>query len=172
MCSLHLESKCFKGRRVNWATAKPSQEPRPSTSTSSETAYDHSYSANSEVVIDAKKFVEIEEQNKQLVSEINKLASENKSLKSSNNYLKRKSDELQTSLKDFKDQVSKLKSEFDISHNVETILKKCSSEVPEQLFKATAKRAAGVTRDRQYHPVIRKFALTLQLASSKAYRLV
>ena len=63
MCSLHLESKCFKGRRVNWATAKPSQEPRQSTSSSSETGYDHSYSANSEVVIDAKKFVKIEEQN-------------------------------------------------------------------------------------------------------------
>ena len=109
-------------------------------------------------------------QNEKLKELVEKLSSENKKLYQSNQYLKRANAKLKESLTDFKAKVESLKSDFNISHNVATVLSKCASEVPAQLFESTAKRVCGANRIREYHPAIRKFALTLQLASSKAYR--
>ena len=78
---------------------------------------------------------------------------------------------LENSLSEFKEKVNQLEKDFNISHNVSALLNKCASEVPAQLFTSTAKKVAGAAREKQYHPAIRKFSLTLQLASTKAYRL-
>lgn len=107
-----------------------------------------------------------------LLDQIKKLSEENKILTNSNSYLKRKNNELGDKLKELKTTVNNLTKQFDISKNNIELLKSCTSELPYQLFESTAKRARGIVRDKEYHPAIRKFALTLELCSAKAYRYV
>ena len=90
-------------------------------------------------------------------------------VRKSNSYLKRKNGDLLTSVSELKCRVEELTKDLGLTKNISEVLNKCTSEVPAQLFELTAKRARGV-QVKQYHPAIRKFALTLQLASSKAYR--
>ena len=78
---------------------------------------------------------------------------------------------MNNALNKFKLKVETLTKDLNASRNVHDGLLRCTSEVPAKLFEMTAKRARG-SRIREYHPSIRKFALTLQMASSKAYRLL
>ena len=99
------------------------------------------------------------------------MKAENLKLKQSCYYLKRKNSLQENALNDFKAKVESLTKDLTVSKNVLDSLKKCTSEIPAKLFELTAKRAKG-SRIREYDPSIRKFALTLQMASSKAYRLL
>ena len=68
-------------------------------------------------------------------------------------------------MSDFKKQVEDLQSTYNISHNVSALLNECASQFPGKLFEAAVKRVCGVSNQKEYDPVIRKFALTLQLIS-------
>ena len=105
-----------------------------------------------------------------LTEKIQTLIKENNKLKSSNYYLKRKNMELGEKVQELKAKLEKVTNEYNLSKNNSELLKQCLVEVPYQLFESTTKRIKGITRDRVYHPAIRKFALTLQLCSSKAYK--
>ena len=102
--------------------------------------------------------------------EIKRLKEKIQQLKNSNKYLKRKQNVMQKSFDDFKNKVNELQRKYEISHVQVESLMKCACEVPSQLFEQTAKRAREI-RPKEYHPSIRKFALTLHLCSVKAYRL-
>ena len=93
----------------------------------------------------------LEAQNRQLISEIQKLSSENKVAKNANYYLKIKCSNLDQTLKDFKSEVTNLKKDYNIFDNISSVLNQCAPEVPAELFKTTAKRARG-GRDKQYTP--------------------
>ena len=185
ICSLHFEAKCFTGnakKRLNFKEAQPSQGVKEADPPCAVIAPDchpivivnntstHNSEPSSPALDKDEQIRYLEEQNRKLIEEVQKLSSENKVVKQQNYYLKRKCKSLDQTVKEFKEEVVKIQNEFNISQNVTTVLEKCASEVPAELFKSTAKRARG-GRDKQYHPAIRKFALTLQLASSKAYRL-
>lgn len=168
ICSLHFESKHFKGKRLDLKTAVPISPEIP----------DHDYGTNKETIesVNLKneqlksEVVELKKQNANLESLNAKLISRNTKLTQQTYYLKRKSDSLQNNLSDLKQKLSELQKQFDLSSRIVDDLNKCASEVPLHLFESTAKHARG-KRDKIYHPAIRKFALSLHLCSAKAYRL-
>ena len=108
-------------------------------------------------------------QNEKLIFENIQLTQRKDFYRKSSSYLKRKRINMECSLQEFKRELKDLKSKFDISTSQINNLTSCASEVPKELFEATAKRAVG-GRDRSYHPALRKFAVSLHLCSPKAYR--
>ena len=80
-----------------------------------------------------------EEQNRQLISEIQKLSSENNVANNINYYLKRKCSNLNQTLQDFISEVTNLKKDYHMPDNISSVLNQCASEVPAELFKTTAK---------------------------------
>lgn len=121
--------------------------------------------------------------NQDLYNQIAKLKKENELLlkknidikqkcekyKKSSFYYKRKSINMECSLCELKTELKSLQAKFDLSTTQITTLNLCASEVPRELFESTAKRMTG-TRDRSYHPALRKLAVSLHLCSPKAYR--
>ena len=85
------------------------------------------------------------------------------------NYLKRKQINMESSMTEMLKTIKSLEKKFSLHRTDIDRLQNCVSEVPKELFSATAKRAEG-GRVRAYHPALRKFAMTLHLCSPKAYR--
>ena len=110
-------------------------------------------------------------ENEQLKKVIEEMKAEQQKMKKSMYYLKRKNSELTSSINDFKLKVESLTNELNISNNLRDGLKNCASEIPSLLFEMTAKKGKG-SRTKEFHPSIKKFALTFQLASAKAYRIL
>ena len=110
-------------------------------------------------------------ENIRLKARISELDSRNKQLISANYYLKRKNAVLTEKVRDLQKRVKDLQSKFDLSDNLVEDLKNCVSDVPLHLLEGTAKRV-HMKRDKCFHPSIKRFALTLHLCSSKAYRYV
>ena len=97
------------------------------------------------------------------------LLSSNISLRNTNIRLKRKCTSLSENSGELQKKLNDLLSNCDITNNLAESLKKCASEIPLQLVESAAKRISG-KRLKSYPPQLRKFALSLQLCSSKAYR--
>ena len=85
------------------------------------------------------------------------------------NYLKRKQINMESSMTEMMKKIKTLEKKFSLGKTDIETLQDCVSQVPMELFSATAKRAEG-GRVRTYHPALRKFAMTLHLCSPKAYR--
>jgi len=137
----------------------------------SENLPDHNYIEQNSSV-NSKRAEELKRENAMLTEKIQTLFEENNKLKSSNYYLKRKNMELGEKVQELKAKLEKVTNEYNLLKNNSELLKQCLSEVPYQLFESTTKSIKGINRDRVYHPAIRKFALALQLCSSKAYKYV
>ena len=172
----------FSARKINYAEANPTFNPSSSSSQPPPSppspppppapTQEESRAIQEAEHLQLKQQIEmLRQENERLQKENERLKRENRNVKMSNYNLKRKSDKLVDNLSSFKTRLVHLTEQLNLSKNVQESLKKCSSEVPEQLFKMTAKRARG-SQIRNYSPAIRKFALTLQLASSKAYRII
>ena len=128
---------------------------------------------------------DLEKQNQALLKELELLKAENSRIKDTNislqkdnhnlrcknNYLKRKLEHVKIDLCDLKRELDTLKSKYDLSDKSVEKLKECASELPLKLFQTTVKRISG-KRVHQFDPVMKKFALSLHLCSSKAYRYV
>ena len=166
----------FSARKINYETANPTFNPS-SSSSQPPPSQEESGAPKEAEQLQLKQQLEwfkqenerLQKENERLQKENVRLKSENRNVKKCNYHLKRKSNELADNLTVFKTRLEDLTQQLNLSKNVQESLMKCSSEVPEQLFQMTAKKARG-SRIRNYSPAVRKFALTLQLASSKAYR--
>ena len=144
---------------------------------------DHDYSSNTSASEPTSQhdslLLEIQRlkrENEQLKVQNSELVNENKSLKvdysklvSENHHLKRKHLVVNHRLVNLSKQLKEVKLKYDISSTMMETLNKCVNEVPKKLLEGTAKRVSG-TKEKAYHPVIKKFALSLHLCSSKAYR--
>ena len=86
-------------------------------------------------------------------------------------YLKRKRLDEQSKMAELSSTLQDIQSKFALSSSMMELLSECSSEVPKHMFESTTKRMAN-THDPAYHPALKKFALSLHLCSSKAYRYV
>ena len=84
-------------------------------------------------------------------------------------YYKRKAENLQELVNNQKQLICKLKEQFGITGDVGEMLSKASTSLPADFFKSFCKRICG-SQEHEYSPEVRKFALTLQLCSLKAYR--
>ena len=154
ICSLHFEAKCFENNRLDF---KKNIEP---------TLFKVE---DVEIEIEVEKpKCECSKEVEDLKKKLSDVERENFQLKKSLSYYKRKSKDLSDQVKDLKTKLTKLKEDFNISNDIFLDLEKCSSDVPNQLLRNTVKRVKGVA-EKEYHPTIRKFALTLQLCSLKAY---
>ena len=159
---------------MKFAEANPTVLPRDqisSTNNSNTNSNNNNSSNNNKSSNNTDELEALKKQNAQLLKEVESLKSDNMKVKKSRSYLKRKNANLVTSVSELKSRVQELTNDLGLTKNISEVLKKCTSEVPAQMFEMTVKRACGV-QVQQYHPAIRKFALTLQLASSKAYRYI
>ena len=159
----------FSARKINYETANPTFNPSSSSSQTPPSQEESGAPKEAEQLQLKQQLEWFKQENERLQKENVRLKSENRNVKKCNYHLKRKSNELADNLTVFKTRLEDLTQQLNLSKNVQESLMKCSSEVPEQLFQMTAKKARG-SRIRNYSPAVRKFALTLQLASSKAYR--
>ena len=90
-------------------------------------------------------------------------------LESKVRYYKRKAGNLQELVNNQKQLICKLKEQFGITGDVGEMLSQTSNRLPADFFKSFCKRICG-SQEHEYSPEVRKFALTLQLCSLKAYR--
>ena len=166
ICSLHFESKYFNGRKLDLTRAEPLSNELDSANSSASLLNGNDRETSREL---QNKLDELVVKNTALDQRNLELVQENNRLKQQNYYLKRKSDKLTNDVADLKVKVDELSSKFQLSQMSVLKLTQCASEVPQHLFKATMKRVCG-EQDREYHPALKKFALSLHLCSSKAYR--
>ena len=160
ICDLHFEN--HDGKRLDFENIWPTKL------TGNLCVPDHDYHMKeipscSEVKQTEVKIEQVLEENEHLKRTV-------KQLQQSNYYLKLKNVIMKSSLADFKDKVKSLHKRFELSHSLVESLTQCTSEVPKELFELTGKRARGFKRPKEYHPAIKRFALTLQMCSTKAYR--
>ena len=139
---------------------------------------DHDYASSMQVPCGQEKIddlvnknVELNQKLIDLTKKVKELESEKEKISQAKHYLNRKSDSLSVTVKDLKSSLDNVKERYDIDSDVIESLKKCASDVPQHLFKSISKRARG-KRDKEFHPSIKKFALSLHLCSSKAYNYV
>ena len=92
-------------------------------------------------------------------------------MKNHNYYLKHKCHELAGKVTYFNQKLQSFQTKFGLSDTVTASLHVCISEVPLHLYEGAAKRVQG-KREKEFHPAIKRFALTLHLCSAKAYRLI
>ena len=167
ICSLHFESNNSVGKKLDFqnatllSTSSTLMDIKPS-----EHDYVSSSSANENLQIQVGDLLQ---KNNQLEQECQRLKEENVKLQQQRYYLKRKSDKLANAVTDLRDKIADMTKKFDLSESSILTLNECASEVPRHLFEATVKRVRG-QRDKSYHHALRKFALSLHLCSSKAYR--
>ena len=169
ICSLHFESKHFRGKKLDLKSAQPTINIGTSQSTN-----EHEYTA-----VQSTNYISISatsDINKKLISSIEKLKKENLRLKKQNKrlrseatYYKRKFESTQSLLEELSEKLKGKSSKFGLSKEALKMLEKCASEVPKQLFEATANKVSG-SGVRMYDTAIKKFSLSLHLCSNKAYR--
>ena len=147
ICDLHFES--HDAKRLNFNVVSPLMQQQ----VNEQVQNDHDY---------------VNENN--LLKEEGELQKELRVLKQANYYLKRKNNMLQSKLSDFQTKVKDLHKRYELSYSLVESLHNCTSEVPKEIFELTSKRARGISMKKDYHPAIRKFALTLHLCSATAYR--
>ena len=95
--------------------------------------------------------------------------SEQLALKAQVRYYKRKSSDLQELVNNQKKLIDKITEQFCIGGEMSELLNKSVDSLPGDFFKSYCKRICGA-QEKQYSGPVRKFALTLQLCSNKAYR--
>ena len=103
-------------------------------------------------------------ESEQLKKEYATLAEKEMKVRRSRNRLKRLNRSLRAKLKE---NLKAKKVTSDILYECSVALKRCKSEVPIKIFHALVTKRK---RLKQYCPVLRKFAATLDLCSPKAYR--
>ena len=147
-----------------------SAPPSASTSTATQTSTSfNDISCDVQTVISENSFLK---QTNNSLARINlKLRKSNERLKNHNYFLKRKCHELADKVTYLNQKLQSLQTKFELSDRVTASLHECISEVPLHLYEGAAKRVQG-KREKEFHPAIKRFALTLHLCSAKAYRLI
>ena len=117
----------------------------------------------------AKSREELEAEIRHLTERNQILAREKKQWYNKALYYKRKVLDLQQLVDNQKQLIEEIKKQYGITGEISDMLSNAADSIPADFFKSYCKRIHG-SREREYSPQIRKFALTLQLCSLKAYR--